>query len=213
MSGPRTTTDRSRLGFTLIELTVVLAVIVTLALVLTPSIANFINDSRSARATSDCNTIGGAIANFYRDNGFYPMWKVALNGGPGTAQNRVQLLVSPGNIPAEEQLSTWTSGTTALLSEQLVNNTPGYTFKSTTSPLGWNGPYLSSEIIADPWGNRYVVNVELLDPGATVVGVGGKVKAAVWVLSAGPNGVIETRFNQSILTAARGGDDIVFRIQ
>ena len=40
-------------GFTLIELTVVLAVLVTLALVLTPSITNFINDSRVARARTD----------------------------------------------------------------------------------------------------------------------------------------------------------------
>ncbi|MCK7491853.1 MAG: type II secretion system GspH family protein [Comamonadaceae bacterium] len=40
---------RGATGFTLIELTVVLAVIVTLALILTPSIANSINEARVAR--------------------------------------------------------------------------------------------------------------------------------------------------------------------
>jgi hypothetical protein len=37
---------------------------------------------------------------------------------------------------------------------------------------------------------------------------------AVWVLSAGPNGIIETPFASSILDATRaGGDDIATRIQ
>ena len=58
-----------RPGFTLIELTVVLAVLVTLALVLTPSITNFINDSRVARTRSDTQTLATAVIQFYKDNG------------------------------------------------------------------------------------------------------------------------------------------------
>jgi len=213
MSGLQTSTARNRRGFTLIELTVVLAVIVTLALVLTPSIANFINDSRSARARSECQTIAAAIMQFYRDNGFYPAWKVARNGGPGLPQNRLQLLVSPGNVPLEEQTSGWTSGVAGLLSEQIVGDIPGYTLRTPTSQSGWSGPYVSSEINADPWGNRYVVNIELIDTTAAATGLNGRVKAAVWVLSAGPNGTIETLYNQSILIAALGGDDIGIRLQ
>ena len=213
MSGRLTVTARSRHGFTLIELTVVLAVIVTLALVLTPSIANFINDARSARARSDCQTIVSAVSQFYRDNGFFPSWKLAQKGGPGLPQNRVQLLVSPGNVPLEDQPSLWTTGVAGLLSEQLMTDAPGYTLRAPTSQFGWNGPYLSSEIGADPWGNRYVVNIDLIDTSASATGRGGGVKAAVWVLSAGPNGIIETPFGQSILSAAIGGDDIGFRLQ
>jgi len=213
MFGRRTFTARSRQGFTLIELTVVLAVIVTLALVLTPSISNFINDSRVARARTDCQTLASAMVTFYRDNGFFPSWKLAQNGGPGTADNRLQLLVSPGNIAQEDAQSTWSTGTAGLLSEQLVKNIPGYSLKTTTSANGWNGPYLSNEINADPWGNRYIVNVQLIDSSATAVTRSGGVKLAVWVLSAGPNGIIETPFTQSILTAALGGDDIGSRLQ
>ena len=75
---------RSAGGFTLIELTVVLAVIVTLALVLTPSVTNFITDSRVARARRDTQTIATAIHQFFKDTGFFPQWSLAQNGGPGT---------------------------------------------------------------------------------------------------------------------------------
>lgn len=213
MSASRTTTARSRLGFTLIELTVVLAVIVTLALIITPSITSFVNDARQARAQSDCQTFASAIVNFYRDNGFFPSWKLAQNGGPGTAQNRLQLLISPGNIPAEDQPSLWSTGIAGQLADQLLTDTPGYSVRTASSANGWNGPYLASVIRADPWGNRYVVNIELIDTSATATTRTGGIKAAVWVLSAGANGILETPFSQSILTAMLVGDDIGTRLQ
>lgn len=213
MSGLRTTIAKSQKGFTLIEMTVVLGVIATLALVLTPSVNAFINDARAARARGDCKVLTAAVAEFYRDNGFYPSWTLAQNGGPGLPNNRVQLLVSPGNIAQEDQPGPWTSGVAGLLSEQLINDAPGYSLKTPTSQFGWNGPYLSSEINADPWGNRYVVNIELIDSSASATTRSGGVKAAVWALSAGPNGIIETPFGKSILSASLVGDDIGVRIQ
>src|SRR5687768_14095527 len=87
-------------GFTLIELTVVLAVIVTLALVLTPAITNVITESRVARAQADTSTLNAAIVGFWKDNGFYPQWHTANAGGPGLPANKVDLLVSTGNVPA-----------------------------------------------------------------------------------------------------------------
>ena len=204
---------RSRVGFTLIELTVVLAVIVTLALVLTPSIANFINDSRVARARNDCQTIQSGIYQFWRDTGYFPLWKLAQNGGAGLPANRFQLLVSRGNIPLEDTPTLWSTGTSGLLVDQLIHNAPGYVLKSPTSQFGWNGPYFSSELGADPWGNRYVVNIGLIDTSPGAVSGNGQPKLAVWVLSAGPNGTIETPFLQPILNAVAYGDDIATRIQ
>src|SRR5687768_1450367 len=81
--------SRGTRGFTLIELTVVLAVIVTLALILTPSVTNFITDSRVARTKSDTQTVASAVVQFYKDNGFFPQWSTANAGGPGTAANKV----------------------------------------------------------------------------------------------------------------------------
>lgn len=199
-------------GFTLIELTVVLAVIVTLALILTPSIANFINDSRMARARTDCQTIAAAVVQFYRDSGFFPLWTTAQNGRPGPLQARVQVLATQGNLPLEDQPTGWSTGRSDSLVNQLVTNTPGYTMRTVTSQLGWNGPYLSSELQSDPWGNRYLVNIGLIDTSPGVLTVAGP-KAAVWVLSAGPNGIVDTPFNQPVTSAALVGDDIGIRIQ
>ena len=200
-------------GFTLIELTVVLTVIVTLALILVPSITNFIDDSRMARARGDCQVIASAIVQFYKDNGFFPEWPEAQAGGAGMSQNRALLLVSGGSIPREEMISPWTTGAAASLNGQLMANEPGYLMRTATSEFGWNGPYLSSAIGSDPWNNRYVVNIGFVEATQGVQSLSGGVKSAVWVLSAGANGVIDTPFNQSVLAAALGGDDIGVRIQ
>lgn len=200
-------------GFTLIELTVVLAVIVTLALILTPSVTNFINDSRVARTRSDTQTLAAAIVQFYKDNGFFPQWSAAQNGGPGTAANKVDLLVSQGNVPTTASASPWTTGTTDTLTDQLVTNAPGYTMKSATGGFGWNGPYLSSGIGADAWNYRYSVNIGLMDPTQGTKTAAGATKSVVWVLSAGSNGQIETPHNQPITSAAVGGDDIAVQVQ
>jgi prepilin-type N-terminal cleavage/methylation domain-containing protein len=200
-------------GFTLIELTVVLAVIVTLALILTPSITNFINDSRVARTRSDTQTVAAAVTQFFKDNGFFPQWSTAQNGGPGAAQDRVDLLISEGNTPTTPGASTWTTGTTDALADQLLANAPGYTMKGATSTFGWNGPYLSSGIGADAWNNRYTVNIGLLDPTVGTKTSGGATKSTVWVLSAGANGQIETAYTQPITSAIVSGDDIAVQIQ
>jgi type IV pilus assembly protein PilA len=200
-------------GFTLIELTVVLAVIVTLSLILTPSVTNFINDSRVARARADTQTVASSVTQFYKDNGFFPQWSTANAGGPGTTANKVDLLVSPGNAPTAATANPWTTGTSDTIVNQLINNTPAYTMKTAASAFGWNGPYLSSGIGADPWNNRYAVNVGLIDVTQGTQTSAGATKSAVWVISAGANGQIETGYAQSITAATPAGDDIAVRVQ
>ncbi len=214
--------SRGLVGFTLIELTVVLAVIVTLALVLTPSIANFLNDSRTARARTDCQTIAAAVVEFYKDSGFFPQWSRATDGGPGTFDAQLDLLVTAGNAPRVEatggltevgQVGGWVSGRIGAASDQLVSNAAGYALRTAVSPFGWNGPYVSSGLGSDPWNNRYIINIGMIAVGQGAMTAGGVVKSAVWVLSAGPNGTIETAYSQPITTAVLGGDDIGQRIQ
>jgi prepilin-type N-terminal cleavage/methylation domain-containing protein len=200
-------------GFTLIELTVVLAVIVTLALILTPSITNFISDSRVARTRTDTQTVASSIVQFYKDNGFFPQWAAASGGGPGTTAGKVDLLVSPGNTPSAPGADKWTTGSTGALVDQLMSNAPAYAMRTATAHYGWNGPYLSSGIGADGWNNRYAVNVGLIDTTVGTETVSGVVKSAVWVISAGPNGQVETVYTQPITTAIVGGDDIAIRVQ
>jgi type II secretory pathway pseudopilin PulG len=73
------------------------------------------------------------------------------------------------------------------------------------SPHAWRGAYLPGPIGADPWGNRYAVNVEYL---ARALGTGpsGNVNDVI-VLSAGNNGLIETRYDTDGMA---NGNDIFY---
>ena len=67
----------------------------------------------------------------------------------------------------------------------------------------WRGAYLPGPIGPDPWGTRYAVNVEFL---ARALGAGpsGNVND-VFVISAGPDRVVDTRFD--VDGATPGGSD------
>jgi hypothetical protein len=62
--------------------------------------------------------------------------------------------------------------------------------------FGWRGPYVQDQIGSDPWGNRYVVEM------------GRSEGAQIFVLSAGPDRVIDLEMGQAGLKS--GGDDIVY---
>jgi hypothetical protein len=116
-------------------------------------------------------------------------------------------------VPTTAAPSLWTTGTTDTIANQLMGNTPAYTVKTATNTYGWNGPYLSSGVLADSWNNRYMVNVGLIDTTVGTQTSTGATKSAVWVISAGANGRIETTYAQPITTAVAGGDDIGVRVQ
>ena len=220
--GSRSYRTRSgRCGLTLVEMTVILSVIVVLTSVLVPTVMSHIAQSRVVRARQDVRALGNAITRFYQDTGFVPRTTDAVDGRQG--ESIVDMLVTAGEVPSLPEVGSsatvadvqrWVStGTTDLIDNHLVNNVPGYTLKETDLKPGWNGPYFSSPTLADPWGNRYMVNVVYLKPGGGLVSPGGETKRAVYVLSAGPDGVVETAFDQFATAASEGGDDIVYRLQ
>jgi hypothetical protein len=116
-------------------------------------------------------------------------------------------------VPVAATQTTWTTGTTDALSDQLMSNAPAYFMRNAAATFGWNGPYLSTTIGADAWNNRYAVNVGLIDTTQGTQTAAGVTKSAVWVISAGPNGQIETPYDQSITEAMLSGDDIGLRVQ
>ena len=199
---------------TLIDVTVACAALVTVALILTPSIADIVNDSRVARAQSDCNAIANAIVRFHKDAGFFPQWARGRPHPPNEPRERLVLLTGPGNTPGGETrnraLQGWLipSGQLATggLADHLIANTPVYPLRGPSTQIGWGGPYLSAPVGPDPWNNRYMVNV-----GATDA-TGGR-ENAVFAISAGPNGIIETPFTQPLAPASLSGDDIGQRIR
>lgn len=223
----------SESGFTLIEMVVVLAIIALLAAILTPMVVKYVRDARLARAGADVRTIGAAIQRFEGDLARLPMFATATSLREGDAT--VSLLVGPGAQPDTTLQTLWASDAvdcgkgagcvTDTLVDQLISNTPSSTTTTTTTtgsttttaagtayptaplpgiPQFWQGPYLN-KLETDPWGNQYLVNIGTATSGGA---------SASFVLSAGPNGKVETAFailRSSFVTP--GGDDIIFRIR
>jgi general secretion pathway protein G len=194
-------------GFTLIEMVVVLAVIAILGAILAPSVSRYIENARVHRAEADCKAIASAIAKFNSDTGEWPIWVSGTNTESNdTAYRVLESALGEDATDASPEVATtpWpiTAGEIDELSDVLNENLAGY--PTTGRRRAWKGPYLP-DISEDPWGNKYLVNVETLKPGLTAT--------AVFVLSAGPDETIDTDYDQDPKTAALGGDDIWARIR
>ncbi|MBI3327360.1 MAG: type II secretion system protein GspG [Nitrospinae bacterium] len=82
-------------------------------------------------------------------------------------------------------------------------------------PVNWKGPYIN-EVFQDPWGRNYIVLLKggLIAPKSTAFtettstitggGTTSLTQFYAWVLSAGPNGILETRESDSSIQ----GDDV-----
>jgi hypothetical protein len=68
----------------------------------------------------------------------------------------------------------------------------------------WKGPYIA-DVTPDPWGNAYVTNANAFQVA------GGEAGSDVWIISAGPNGLIDTPVPNP--GGMIGGDDIGLRIK
>ena len=192
-------------GFTLVELALVLAIMAILAAALTPILSNTIDDARITKAAGDTESIAQAIRNFNETTGYWPIFKSGVAITTSSAMFRT--LLSPGDDPAQiAGIGNWLPGpgNRGDLDEILGRNLPEY---STTGSFRWRGPYATS-IFSDPWGNTYLVNARAMGFGVFRAG---------FVVSAGPNGTIETRYNQNMSSGSNpvqvGGDDIAARIR
>lgn len=186
-------------GFTMAELTIVMTTLTILGAAATPVVGDYVNDARMVRAWQDTHAIASAMSRMTAD----VMGHESQDGGWAT----YALLVGPGAQPAVAAGAgqEWAAGLGArqagALEAQLMLNGPGYPThaQSQTNWIrGWHGPYLETGVGADPWGHRYAVNVKYLKGGAF----------DTFVVSAGPNGIVETPF-QADGTVARGDDIVV----
>lgn len=182
-------------GLSLAEITVILSVASVLGATLTPAVGDYVTDARMTKAEDDVRVLANALARLTFD--------VDLERGDGPVV--VDLMVGPGSVPGVGGGgdAAWARSATGdevvSLDDHLVTNAAGHQGRQTSGLLrrGWRGPYLCTPIGSDPWGRRYAVNVgSRPDTGHAVV-----------VLSAGPNGLIETPF--AALVPTPGGDDVV----
>ncbi|MCE5269802.1 prepilin-type N-terminal cleavage/methylation domain-containing protein [bacterium] len=210
-------------GFTLIEIIVAVALVAILSAAIAPSVLNNIAQGRIARTQSDVQALGSAVMRFKSDTGKFP--RLAAAAKADTAGNSVDFLASSiGTFPQTGGNNLWSGGsltngvTTTGSCEDFAHHLIMGISRATTSDslyvraaniedpnsFGFRSGLISADQ-ADPWGHKYMSNVKAL-------GVTGQ---AVWVISAGPNGVMETAVNDTGCYAASavGGDDIGFRLQ
>ena len=171
-------------GFTLVEVIVVAGIIAILAGILVPLILKEIDEARITRAYADVRSISTAAIIMRKDTGKWPN----LDGG---CSPTVTLLYGDGNLPGGLGAASFDQSTSVYFDDYLNTDAAGcYGAK-------WKGPYLA-HISADPWGNSYIVNADIF----TATG-------PVWILSAGPNGSVDTNAASTTLQ----GDDVGMRLQ
>ena len=179
-------------------------------------------DGNGASATTPPSHASANRADLLVSDGSTPAVNTARSvGGPpdwGTAVNNttVQKLeyYLTTNSPSNTSANAYRSATNMGVTTQYDPDGAG----TYNAEHAWRGPYVPGPIGADPWGNRYRVNVQLLTPkgiqlaaSSLVLGVGQR--AAVFVISSGPNRILDTAFLQTADAFVAGGDDLIFRIQ
>lgn len=187
-------------GFSATEIAGLIAAASLMTAAVKPAVSDYVTSAKAVKATKDARTIATAFVRLAGD-----VSGAARQQG-GLA--RFSLLVSDGQIPESGAGgdSAWLAsrpdqgaqgvpgGRVGLLGDFLV----GSRESGWRAPTGWRGPYIDETISADPWSHRYAVNVE------TFFRAG---RNETIVLSAGPNGLVETSFLGTGIRA--GGDDLV----
>lgn len=174
-------------GFTLIEVIVVAGIIAILAGILVPLIFKEIDEARITRAVADTKSISTAMMVFKKDTAQWP----AMDASCAAA---VTLLVGDGNQPTNLAAMGYDASSTSSYNDHLSIDTNG-------CYNNWKGPYMV-RVTADPWGNTYLTNAD----GFSII------NREVWIISAGPNGQIDTPV-PNLAGAQLVGDDIGLRLK
>ena len=186
-------------GFTLMEMAIVLAIISILAAILTPVVLNYVDQARIVRATADVKTIADAIRLYQRDTARFPIY--ANSTQAGLDQPAAPALAGPGDVNSPPLTGSWSSfSTTTNLVLSLNQNLLGLPTSAQVGKVAYRGPYIGA-LDSDPWNNRYIVTATNLKNSSTTW---------AFVVSAGPNGILDTNPSQSNTTIFTVGvDDLV----
>jgi len=193
----RTTLTAHR-GFSLAEVTIMLMTLSVLTAAMSPAIGDYVNDARHIKVADDVRMLAVTFSRF------------AFDAAKASTSDRdwhgYDVLVGEGLAPELGQGgdAAWVLDLdqhgVGRLDDHLITNAAGYNTSADNPEAiwvrGWRGPYVGSGITPDPWGHRYAINV----------GGWSRRGAHVVVLSAGPNGQIESPFLRG--GAVAGGDDV-----
>ncbi len=217
-------------GFTLIEVTIILLVLVILSTIMLPQLGNFNRLARFVKVKEDLGAICSGMKKMLDEvmlGGFYgePRWReqpIGLLVGPGrspvggSSGGNSNWLENPGATFGEETdvLGTQVYFKVDRFENHLQQNNPleegsqdpSFRYKNPIDNpqrwaagafFGWRGPYFD-EFTTDAWGNRYASNVFALHRDKDAEEGRGLFTSAVVCLSAGPDGAVDTSFNQSM---------------
>ncbi len=226
---------RAEHGFTLIEVTIILLVLVILSTIILPQLGNYNRLSRFVKVTEDlvvyCSgmkkmldeVMGNAFWEDPRDrewgigllftDGRVPRLSPMVEGMDPTAVNwlipDVGGELDPIYTDSPDQVEGFFAADHFMNHFQMNNPLGDYDFQHYLSvrevtqewfAFGWHGPYFNN-LLPDPWGQRYAANVFALHA------VDGNIyTSAVVVLSAGPYGIIDTKFDMYYKTILKWGD-------
>jgi hypothetical protein len=193
-------------GITMVEVAVILVVTLAIIGVLAPTISAVILRAETVAATTALNDIDQAINNVLGDMN-YTFFN--FDGVKNSEASRVFLMVGDGDTPREVSgtgSATWQQAVNATTVEflewHLLTNTPAGNPANAYNPPGaateWRGAYLNGPMDPDPWGNRYMVNVEYL----------GASNNDVVVYSAGPDEEIDSAFTALNFNTLTVDDDL-----
>jgi len=206
-----------RMHITLIDVMVVLAALVILAVSMAPSISGMVDEAKVARARLETQNIGMAILRFRASTGKWP----ARNAN--ARDHRLSTLIS-GNSSSPVPLPTYArDGSNCFgfsanhpygdyLDNHLYLNQPKGNPDNAYPASGddrWNGSYLQG-VGADPWGSAYVVNI------IGAYDLSNTSNLYCYVLSAGPDGTIQTDSNvtaRELASHTVSGDDVAFLLR
>lgn len=243
-----------RRGFTLVEVTIILLVLVILSTIMLPQLGNFNRLARFVKVKEDVGALCSVMKKmldevmlgaFYEDprpngDGDLPVGRLI---GPGVTPVAGAAGVGNSGIAGDDGAWRGTGDTFDMVTDDgaetvtfergflvdhlQANDPAGNGTEAYKNPLdnperwaagaffGWRGPYLD-ELTSDPWGHRYQVNSfglyrpPVADSNSTIF------SSAVVCYSAGPDGGIDTVFNQPMDDADGdghfgwqfGGDDV-----
>jgi len=180
----------------LIELVVAMAVAAIIAAVIIPTALRRMREGRVPAARRELRELAAAVHRFQSDTGRWP------NRTDPDGRNDVYVLYT-GTMdewPLDGTGGSWME----VASFGRAGNVIGFLNGNLYGFPGWNGPYLAGEGISlDPWGRSYLIQVQ----------EEGDESMAIFVISAGPDGVLQTPRLQSPESFRVEGDDIAILIK
>ncbi|MFZ5950951.1 MAG: prepilin-type N-terminal cleavage/methylation domain-containing protein [Candidatus Rifleibacteriota bacterium] len=176
-----------KLGFTLMEIMVVIIVIAVLASVAGPMIGSITDQGRASATKSKISSIKSAIMAYKSDVGRYPFFGEACNAKEGGAYNQASVKLMGNN----EQASIFVNENIGVSGNVCDFQIPNYRRK-------WKGPYFESgpdDFMFDAWGTKMKY---------------AALSKSVYLWAAGPDMSFESLGNaiNQAMVEAQGMDDI-----